>query len=182
MLELTLEPTELFDNDKQEFIQTKGVTLRLEHSLVSLSKWEAKYHKPYLDKMSKTVEESKYYIKCMNMTQNVADIEYEGLRNEHIQRINAYIEDEHSATKIPSTRKEGQSPNHEIITSELIYFWMFSYGIPKECEKWHLNRLLKLIEVFGYKNTPKKKRSQKDLAGHYAALNKARRAKSHSKG
>lgn len=175
MLTITIPDMEMFDDDKQEFLTLKGQTLQLEHSLVSLSKWESKWHKAFLTKEYKTLEETKDYIKCMTITQNVDPSIYNRLTNENIETINKYIEAPMTATTFYDNGQS--SPNRETITAELIYYWMISFNIPMECQKWHLNRLLTLIRVCNVKNTPPKKMSQKDLISRNAALNAARKKK-----
>jgi hypothetical protein len=154
--------------------------LQLEHSLVSLSKWESKWNKPFLSKDFKTHEETLDYIKCMTINQNIDPDVYNGLTSEHITMINNYIESPMTATTF-SDSKQNKS-NREIITSELIYYWMIALNIPFECQKWHLNRLLTLIRVCNIKNAPPKKMSKRATASQYAALNAARRKQMNTKG
>ena len=180
MLKITIPDTEFWDEKKQEFINVKGQTLQLEHSLVSLSKWESKWCKPFLSKDSKTLEETIDYIKCMTITQNVDPNIYLGLTNENITEINNYIEAPMTATTFYDERKG--TKNRETITSELIYYWMISLQIPVEFQKWHLNRLLTLIKVCNIKNAPPKKMSQREIMSRNTALNAARRKAMNSKG
>lgn len=172
---------ELFDERTNEFISASSdVTLKLEHSLVSLSKWESKWCKPFLTNVEKTTEETLDYIKCMTLTQNVDDEVYLRLTDENITKIRDYINAPMTATTF---RKEmGGKNNREQITSELIYYWMLSLNIPVEFQKWHLNRLLTLIRVCNVKNQPANKRSQSAIATDYAALNAARRKQLNTKG
>ena len=179
MLEIVIPDTELWDEINNQFITEKGTTLRLEHSLVSLSKWESKWQKPFLTKQTKTLEESLDYIKCMTLTQNVDPKVYERLSRKHIEEINKYMESPMTATYISQQQKRGSS---EQTTAELIYYWMISLNIPFECQKWHLNRLLTLINVCSVKNSPRKKMSQKDLMSRNAALNAARKKQLNTKG
>lgn len=178
MLHVTIPARELFDELKQEFITTKEYKLTLEHSLVSLSKWEAMYCKPFLSKDEKTFEESIDYIKCMCMTQNVDDSIFQLLTTDNISEINAYIEAPMTATWY----KRESSSQGRVVTSELIYYWMITLNIPFECQKWHLNRLLTLINVCNLENQPKKKMSKKEVYSRNAAINAARKAKMNSKG
>lgn len=180
MLQLEIKPKEEWDENAQEFIYTKGQTLQLEHSLVSISKWESKWCKPFLGKESKTYEETIDYIRCMTLTQNVNPKIYTMLSAENIMAVNNYIEAPMSATFLHES--ENKRPSREAITSELIYYWMISYQIPFECQKWHLNRLLMLIRVCSVKNTPVKKRSARDIMNQNAALNAARRKQYNTKG
>lgn len=172
---------ELFDEKTNRFIRisTKDTTLRLEHSLVSLAKWESKWGKPFLSKKEKTFEETIDYIKCMTLTQNVNDDVYSALTMKNVEDINAYIESPMTATTFP---KEQSKRNGEQITAELIYYWMIAMNIPMECQKWHLNRLLTLIKVCSVKNQPPKKMSQREIMNRNTALNQARRQKLNSKG
>ena len=180
MLQITIPAVELWDERKQEFITTKEQTLQLEHSLVSLSKWESKWCKPFLNKQKKTFEETLDYIKCMTLTQNVDPEVYNYLTNENIKEINEYIGAPMTATYF-SDEKTSKT-NREQVTAELIYYWMIALNIPFECQKWHLNRLLTLIKVCSIKNQPPKKRSKKDIMSRNAALNAARRKQLNTKG
>lgn len=180
MLTITIPARELYDEKQDLFITIKGQTLQLEHSLVSLSKWESKWHKPYISDKEKTYEETLDYIKCMTITQNVDPNVYKFLTEENIYQIKAYIDDPMTATTCsdPKTNKRDNRP----ITSELIYYWMIALQIPVEFQKWHLNRLLMLIKVCNAENTPPKKGNRRETINRYAALNEARRKKLNSKG
>lgn len=179
MLQITIPKQELFNDKTQEFISTKETTIQLEHSLVSLSKWEAKWNVPFLGKGEKTIEQTLDYIKCMTITQNVNPLVYSCLTNKNIEDINDYIDAPMTATTFGQSN---QPPNREIVTSEVIYYWMIALNIPMECQKWHLNRLLTLIRVCNIKNTPPKKMSRSEILNRNAALNAARRKKLNSKG
>lgn len=185
MLKIIVKPKELWDEINEEFItNNKETVLQLEHSLVSVSKWESKYCKPFYARDEKqavkTDEEILYYIKCMTITQNVGDEVYKSLSNENIKSIKDYIDAPMTATTFSNLDRN--SRNREVITSELIYYWMIALNIPMECQKWHLNRLLTLIRICNIKNTPPKKVSKRDLASKYAALNAARRKQFHTNG
>lgn len=181
MLRITVPGQEEWDESKEEFVTTKKEqTLQLEHSLISLSKWESKWKKPFLTKNDKTYEETLDYIKCMTLNQNVDPEVYERLTNENIREINAYISDPMTATFF-SDDKNGKT-SREIVTSELIYYWMISLNIPDRFEKWHLNRLLTLIKVCNVKNQPPKKRSRREILSRNAALNAERRKRLNTKG
>lgn len=181
MLQITVPISpEGWDEMKQEFVEPQEKILQLEHSLISISKWESKWHKAFLSKNDKTEEEVFDYVKCMTLTPNVDPSIYDHLTADNVKQIKAYIDDPMSATIVPKG-PEGKN-NHEVVTSELIYYWMISLTIPLECQKWHLNRLLKLIEVCNYKNTPPKKRSKSEIMRSNAALNAARRRQSGSRG
>jgi hypothetical protein len=174
MLQITVPISpEGWDEERQEFVDPQVKTLQLEHSLVSISKWESKWHKAFLSKKDKTEEEIFDYVKCMTLTQNVDPSVYDHLTIDNVNQIKAYIEDPMTATVI-NTNSSDKS-NKEIVTSELIYYWMIALNIPSEYQKWHINRLLKLIEVCNVKNSPPKKRSKSDIMRSNAALNAARR-------
>lgn len=180
MLRITVPDTEFWDESRQEFLEVKGQTLQLEHSLVSISKWESKWCKPFLSKENKTLEEILDYVKCMTITQNVDPNVYLALTNENIKEINEYIDAPMTATTFYEEKKTAKS--REILTSELIYYWMISLQIPVEFQKWHLNRLLTLIKVCNIKNAPPKKMSQREIMSRNTALNAARRKAMNSKG
>ena len=181
MLEITIPSAEFWDEQNERFVYTKAQTLRLEHSLVSLSKWESKWHKSFLSKEEKTYEETIDYIRCMTLTQNIEPSVYEHLTNENIREINRYIEDPMTASTVTEESDRSNSKKQRI-TSELIYYWMVAYNIPFECQKWHLNRLLMLIRICNAENKPPKKRSKRDLYRHQAAINAANKKRFNSKG
>lgn len=185
MLKIVIPKQELWDESKDEFITINETSLALEHSLVSISKWESKYHKPYFpanSKEQKTREEVLYYVKCMTLTQNVDDSVYNYLTQENMQEITKYIEDPMTATTFSSAdKKTGRSKQ---ITSELIYYWMISAGVPVEFQKWHLNRLLTLLKICDVYNSKSsgKKIPKNELMARNAALNAARRKKFNTTG
>lgn len=179
MLQLTIRETELWDESKQEFIFVKGQTIQLEHSLISLQRWESKWKKAFLSKQEKTFEETMDYIRCMTITQNVDPMVYKCLTPEQMNEINSYISATMTATVIVDREK---STSNKVITAELIYYWMISFNIPFECRKWHLDQLLTLIRVFDVENRPKKKRPQRDVLSEYRAINEARRRELGTKG
>lgn len=180
MLQITIPEVELWDEKNQRFVYVKEQTLSLEHSLVSISKWESKWCKPFLSKEQKSVEEVLDYVRCMTLTQNVNPDVYKYLTKDNIKEINDYIEAPMSATVIYD--QESNRPNREKITSELIYYWMIAMNIPFECQKWHLNRLLKVIQVCSIKNRPPKKMGRQQILSRNAALNEARRKQLNTKG
>lgn len=183
MLQITVPETEKWDEVKEEFVYHKAYTLRLEHSLVSLSKWEAKYCKPFLSKNGMTVLESIDYIRFMTLNQNVPPEVYLNLTNENMQEVAAYIDAPMTATWFSKEEgKKGSAGNRRIITAELIYCWMFSMNIPIEWEKRHLNRLLALIKVCNIESQPPKKRSKKELLQRNKELNEIRRKQLNTKG
>lgn len=183
MLEITLPALEHWDERKEEFVTyKKPLTLQFEHSLISLSKWESKYCRPFLGKGDKTDNEILDYIKFMTLTQNVQEDTYERLLNTRgaIDIINEYI----NAPMTATTFSEEHAPksNGEQVTSELIYYWMIALNIPVEFQKWHLNRLLTLVRVCNIKNQPAKKMKPQDVNARNAALNAARRKKLNTRG
>lgn len=180
MLQITIPAAELWDEKNEVFINTKEQTLQLEHSLVSLSKWESKWHKPFISKEQKTIDETIDYIKCMTLTQNVDPNVYYGITRDHIKQVNDYIEAPMTATTF--SKNPNAKPNREQITAELIYYSMIALNIPFECQKWHLNRLLTLIRVCDIKNQPKKKMGTSEQLRNNAALNAARRKQLNTNG
>lgn len=182
MLTITIKGGELYNSKTREFYQVKDTTITLEHSLVSMSKWEAKWRKPFLsrdqEKAPKTNEESLDYIKCMTITQNVDPNVYLMLSKKQLEEINNYIANPMTATWFNERKDKASKRSSEEITSELIYYWMVALQIPfKPCEKWHLNRLLTLVRICNIKNQPEKKYSKKEIMSRNAALNAARRKK-----
>ena len=176
MLTIKIKKDRLYDRKNKVFIYTKDTTLSLEHSLVSISKWEAKYHKPFLSKEDRTNEEIIDYIKFMTITQNVDPNVYRLINNEHIKAINEYISNPMTATWFSEVKSPAKRSNEQI-TSELIYYWMTAFNIPFSCEKWHLNRLMTLIRICNLKSQPPKKYSKKEIMSKNSALNAARRNK-----
>lgn len=182
MLRIEVPAREFYDESKEEFVEVKGQTLVMEHSLISISKWESKWKKPYISKEKKTKEEIFDYLRCMTVTpSNVDPMIYNCLTEENLKEIVDYIDDPMTATTINDANPHGS--NREIITSEIIYYWMIAQNIPTEYEKWHLNRLLTLIKVCSIKNNPKqKKMSKAAIMRQNRAINAARRAKYGTKG
>lgn len=178
MLEIKVNGLEAFDEESNEFITVKPQILKIEHSLVSISKWEAKWKKPFISSKEKTEEEVLDYIRCMTINQ-VNPYTYRILSQKNIDDIVEYINDPMTATTVNGL---SDKRNNESITSELIYYWMVSYEIPFECEKWHLNRLLTLIKICNAKNQPSKKMSRRKIFEQNQALNAARKAKLHTRG
>ena len=179
MLEITIPKQRLFNEETYEFMYVDETKLCLEHSLVSLSKWESKWHKPFISS-EKSKEEIMDYIKFMTITKNVNPIVYNALTDENVIQIKNYIDDPMTATTF--SQKNNGEHNSEIITAELIYYWMIELKIPVEFQKWHINRLITLIRVCEIKNTPPKKRSSREIASRTAAINAARRQKYAKKG
>lgn len=181
MLLLDIPATKFWDEINEEFIIIDPQTIELEHSLVSISKWESKWHKPFLDeKRDKTHEEILDYIKCMTITPNIPPETYLCLTDKHMMQIHDYINDPMTASTVRDDKKNKNS--REIVTSELIYYWMISLQIPVEFEHWHISRLMMLIKICAVKNSPPDKRSKRDIMSSNAAKNAARRARTGSKG
>ena len=181
MLTITIPGTELWDERSERFLTVQEETVTLEHSLVSISKWESKWHKAFLRKQKKTDEETRDYVRCMSVYDDVSPNILIGLTDENISQINAYIEDSMTATYISDIHK-GAGTNRDTVTSELIYYWMIALNIPFECQYWHLNRLMTLINVCSIKNQPAKKMGRNELMRRNTALNAARRKQMHTKG
>lgn len=180
-LVLHIEPYEGFDSNRNEFITVKETTLQLEHSLISLKKWEQKYHIPFLDEdKEKTTEQWLYYIECMNMTQNVDPNVFKYMSVSNIEKVTEYIKDPMTATWFTDS-KENKRKKKEVITAEIIYYWMIELNVPPQYEKWHLNQLLTLIRVINVKHDTSKM-GKKEQAMQRSALNAQRRARSHSRG
>lgn len=183
MLKITIPATEMYDEANDEFVTVEEQTLELEHSLVSLSKWEAKWCKPFLTKDQKTVEETIDYIQCMTLTPDVDPDVYRfiPMYPTLMKEINEYIAAPMTATWFSDAQKRGKASGEQT-TSELIYYWMVALTIPFECQHWHLNRLLTLVQVCNLKNQPSKKMSKRDILTRNKALNDARRQQLNSKG
>lgn len=180
MLQITTPDVELWDETTETFSSIKGTTLQLEHSLISLSKWESKWCKPFIATKKMTDEETTDYIRCMTITKNVDPQVYNHLSEENIKQIEEYIKSPQTATTI--TEEKGGKASREIVTNEVIYYWMTALNIPPEYEKWHLNRLITLIRVANVKNSKPKKKSMKEVMTDNTRLNQARRKMFNSKG
>lgn len=180
MLQIPIPATELYDDNRAEFVFVKSQTLTLEHSLVSISKWESKWNIPFMHTKKLTDEQTFDYIRCMTITQNVNPLVYMCLTSKNIEEVNRYINAPMTATTITEDKNAGR--NRNIITSEVLYYQMIALGIPFECQKWHLNRLITLIKVCSINNQPQKKMGANELASRNRALNAARRKRFNSKG
>ena len=174
MLTIIVLGDEMYDEESQEFITVGDVTLDLEHSLVSLSKWEEIYEKPFLSKDEKTTEETYAYIKCMTLTPDVPEEIFSRLSNSNMEEINKYIDAKMTATWF--SEAPGAPQSREVITAELIYYWMVIFQIPFECETWHLNRLFTLIRICNVKQSKPKKMSRSEIAARNRELNTQRKA------
>lgn len=178
MLEIYIPAAEQFNEETNEFFETKAQTLKLEHSLVSISKWESKWHKSFLMSENKSIEEIMDYIRCMSINPVSTEVVM-SLSKEDFDKIQDYIKNPMTATTIKEM--PGKRSNEEV-TSELIYYWMVALQIPFECEKWHINRLLTLIKICNIKNQPAKNMSKREVINQNRMLNAARRKKFHTKG
>lgn len=180
MLTITIPGVEVYNEETNEFSTTKEYTLALEHSLVSLSKWESSWEKPFLTKTKKTYAESIDYIKCMTLTQNVPVAAYLAITNEIMAEVDKYVDAPMTATTFSKT--QAKSVSREIVTAEIIYYWMIALNIPFECQKWHLNRLLTLVTVCNLKNQTPKKMSKRDLLRRNSSLNEMRKQQLNTRG
>jgi hypothetical protein len=181
MLAITVGATDVYDESTEKFGADGGFELQLEHSLVSLSKWESKFEKPFLGKDSKSPEEILEYVRCMVLTPNPPGDFLQKLSKENLEDINAYIERKMTATWFSELQPETRSRS-ETITSELIYYWMTAFNIPFECETWHLNRLFTLIRIANIKQSKPKKMSRSEIAARNREMNRRRREQFGTKG
>lgn len=179
-LALRLRSSDFYDNKTRRFISVKEKTIVLEHSLLSISKWEAKWHKPYFSAEKKTEEEFRDYLRCMTITPNVPDTDFYGLTSAQYQEILDYMKDSQTATTF---HNQEQKKSREVMTNEIVYYLMAEFGIPFDpCQKWHINHLMALIDVCAIKSQPAKKMKPKDMLNQRRALNAQRRSKYHTHG
>lgn len=178
MLTIDIPAAELFDERTSQFISSPSATLMLEHSLASLSKWEAKHGKPFLDGVTKTTLETRSYIACMNLSPVPSETIYERLSDENVTAIAEYIDSKQTATWFREDPTLSRGRNTDIITNEIIYYWMIAHSIPFETQYWHLNKLLTLIKVCNEKNKPAKKSKMptRDQLTSRQMLNEQRKA------
>ena len=173
MLKIIVPGDEFFDEETEQFTTVGDVVLELEHSLVSLSKWESEFEKAFLGPAEKTSEEVIGYVKAMTLTPDVPSEVFSRLTAQNFNDVNSYIESKQSATTfgvMPETKGKG-----EIVTGELIYYWLVAFQIPFECEEWHLNRLFSLIRICNIKSGKQKKMSKTQIAQRNRELNAQRR-------
>lgn len=185
MLIIDVPEREIYDTNVEEFFSVKATRLTLEHSLLSVKKWESVWKRSLLKALEKkdlSVVEFQDYIRCMTINQNVDLNVYRALGAEEIEMVKKYINDPMSATTFSNTDPNANKGKNETITAELIYWWMASNQIPFECEKWHLNQLMNLLHIAAIKNGPQKKMNKRDVMRRNGALNAARRAKMGTKG
>lgn len=180
MLRIDIPEREFFDEETERFGKIRATTLYLEHSLISISKWEAKWHIEFFES-EKTLEQTMDYIACMVLNREIDDKAQvlKFLTEDDVKKINDYINNPMTATRIKDDGRRGRTQK---ITSELIYCWMVQYQIPFECEKWHINRLIMLIRVISEENKPKKKMTKREIMAQNKALNAARKARLGTRG
>lgn len=179
MYSFTIPKREFWDEENQVFVYTDEYKISIEHSLASVAEWEAKYKKPFLN-TERTLSETVDYIRMMSVTTGIPDTAYAYITPDNIRDIEEYMNDSHTATWF--AKEDGTSQNREVITAEIIYYWMIAQQVPMECQHWHLQRLITLIRVCSEKNKPQKKMSRHDLIQRNRALNEARRKKLNSRG
>ena len=180
MIQVTIPGGELFDPKTNEFINFKTTTVSLEHSLISISKWEAKWKKSFFKNEERSLDEIIDYIACMCVTPNVDPRIFHKISSKEVKKVSDYISDPMTATTFHDL--EDHKANKQTVTSELVYYWMIAYNIPFECQKWHINRLLTLIRICGIKNAPPKKISKAEMMRKRAQVNAERRSRLHTKG
>lgn len=184
MLKIDVPGEEFYDEENERFIELKPTTLLLENSLIAISKWESKYHVPFLENDEKTKEQWAYYVQCMTINSNVDPLIYKFIQDDQMEEIMDYIKDPMTATWFSDDSKSNKKKvKKEIVTSELIYYWMIALNIPSEYEKWHIQRLITLVRICNIKNSSdSKKLSKRETLQDYDALNEARKAKFNTKG
>lgn len=179
MLRLEVITEEGYDESSEQFVAASSRILELEHSLLSLSKWESKWCVPFLSTNSKTEEQTLDYIRMMYLRGEFPEDIWTKLEPKHYDQIREYIDAPMTATTFNDKKAKA---SREIVTAELIYYWMIALGIPFECQEWHLNKLLTLVKVCNIKNSPKQKMSAADSAQQRQQLNEERRRATGSRG
>ena len=175
MLTISLINQDFFDAETSEFIEYPDMEIQLEHSLISMSKWESLFEKPFLAPGQRSRDEVLSYIGCMILTPGIDSSVVNRLGNNELSLIDAYISSKQSATTFGDLPARNKSSG-ETITSELIYYWMVAFNIPFECQTWHLNRLFSLIRILNLKQEKPKKMSRAEISARNAELNAKRRA------
>lgn len=187
MIEINVPASSVVDPDTNRIYRVKkDQKIQLEHSLISIQKWESRWHIAYLKRdHQKTYEQIIDYIRCMTLTPNVADDVYYCIPDSELKRVAQYIDDPMSATRVhdaPPVKSFGIGQKQDVVTAEVIYYWMIAMNIPYECRKWHLQQLLTLIRVINAKNAPKKKRPMKDVLAEYRSINEENKKRFGTKG
>jgi hypothetical protein len=180
MLRIVIGATENYDESQSEFVKDGGTVIDLEHSLLSLSKWESEYEQAFLGTTKKTGEEVIGYVRCMCLTPDIPPELFNQLSKENLEAVNAYIDAKMTATWF--SEDPGAPKTREVITNELIYYWMTTFQIPFECEKWHLNRLFTLIRICNIKQSKPKKMSRAEMAARNRELNAKRKERFNTTG
>lgn len=181
MITLRIKAGQHWDSENEVFVNVPETEIRLEHSLRAVSKWESRHCKPFLGRREWTAGETLDYIRCMCMDEGANPAVFLSLSREQIEAVQKYIDLPMTATWF-SNRNQQSANRGSAVTSELIYFWMTSYGIDWQAQDWHLNRLMTLIQVCSEKNKPAKKMPKNQAAARQRALNAARRRKYHTGG
>ena len=188
MLEILIPKSQIINDETGEiYTAEKDWHLTLEHSLLSVQKWESKWHVAFLNRGTRTFEQTIDYLRCMSLTPNVPDEVFYCIPKAELERVLKYVEDPMTATRVndesPGQTVYGRKMGKEVVTAEVIYYWMISMNIPFEYRKWHLNQLLTLIRVINAKNQPKKKkRSMRSVLEEYRSINEANKARFHTEG
>lgn len=180
MLTIIVTDVENFDENTQSFMETKGFIIELEHSLASISKWESEFEKPFLASDPKTQDESLGYIRCMCLGSDVTTDMLSRLSPKQMSQINAYINAKMTATWFTERPQAGKA--REIVTSEVIYYWMSALTLPFGCDQWHFNKLLTLIKVANSKNAPQKNTPRRDMAAQRRSINASRQQRYNTTG
>lgn len=179
---------ELFDEETNTFLHPVGKKLHLEHSLLSISKWEAEWEIPFLN-TDKTSEQSLSYIKCCVLDDDFDELLLNTLSDKNILDFNAYLSKGMTAKKIidlrsslSQKRKSRRPASQKALTSEDIYYSMIQFHVWKECEEWPLQRLLSLLQLCSLKSNSTGEMSKSDQAKFYREENARRKAKYHTNG
>lgn len=178
MYPLTLPDFEAYNSETNEFVSIKGKTYKLEHSLISISKWESKWHRPFLSPTDgpRTPAETLDYVRCMCINDEIPESVLPYISRDEMDKIMKYINDPMTATTFSKRRKQRAARNSStFVTSEVLYWQMSMFSIPYKCEQWHLNRLLTLLRVCEEKGQTPQKMSERDILRQYASANAARR-------
>lgn len=184
MFVLNIKEKVLWNEKDQEFVTISPYTIKIEHSLLSIRKWESKWHKPFMTQTQKTQAEQKDYVRCMTIGYELPEEVYATLDAQEMNEVFTYMNEPMTATWFSENdQKQAKSKmGSETVTYEIVYYWMSKLNIPYDCEKWHINSLMTLIKVSMLKEQPSKKMSKRDVMSQNRALNEQRKAKMKSKG